>query len=58
MINVYWLYVPFWLHGVVGADLRPDIFSVKKSGWLTNIASLLIEYVIDFLFSSDKSKDA
>jgi hypothetical protein len=26
MIDVNRLYVPFWLHGVAGADLRPDTF--------------------------------
>ena len=25
MIDSYRSYVPFWLHGVVGAELRPDI---------------------------------
>jgi hypothetical protein len=25
LINIHRLYVPFWLLGVVGADLRPDI---------------------------------
>ena len=25
MIDVHRSYVPFWLHGVAGADLRPDI---------------------------------
>jgi hypothetical protein len=28
-INVHSLYVPFWLHGVVGADLRPEIFAKR-----------------------------
>jgi hypothetical protein len=30
IINVHWLYVPFWLHGIVGADLRPDSNAGKE----------------------------
>jgi hypothetical protein len=31
-IDVHRSYVPFWLHGVVGADLRPDTLTTLDLG--------------------------
>jgi hypothetical protein len=48
MIDVHRSYVPFWLHGVVGVDLRPDSLQLQDVKLCREyiIFQLIVEFVV------------